>query len=203
VTNNPAGSGPEPSGNHNNPSSEPSRHDAPPPYAQYPYQPGQYQPGQYQPGQYQPGPYPGGYPPPPPHVYPGYSPATATPRNGLGIAALVVGILAVVSSLSVAGGILLGVVAVILGFAGRGRVKKGEANNGGVALAGIILGLLGIVAGLASIAIWMQLIKDTGAGDYFDCMSKAGQNRSAQVQCENEFRQSVENQFSVTLTPTP
>lgn len=136
-------------------------------------------------------------------MYPGYSPATATPRNGLGIASLVVAILAVVSSLSVAGGIVLGIVAVILGFAGRGRVKKGEANNGGVALAGIILGFLGIVAGLVSIVIWMQLIKDTGAGDYFDCMSKAGQNRSAQVQCEDEFRQSVENQFSVTLTPTP
>jgi len=182
----------ESSGNQNNPPSAPPppgppQHAAPPPYP-YPYQQG---------------PYPGGYPPPPPHVYPGYAPATASPRNGLGIAALVIAIVAVVSSLSVVGGIVLGIVAVILGFAGRTRVKKGEANNGGVALAGIILGFLGIVAGLVSIAIWVLFIKDTGAGDYFDCMSKAGQNRSAQMQCEDEFRQSVENKFSITLTPTP
>ena len=77
----------------------------------------------YQPGQYQPGPYPGGYPPPPPHVYPGYSPATGTPRNGLGIGALVVAILAVVSSISVVGGIVLGIVAVLL--RGPRQVKKG------------------------------------------------------------------------------
>lgn len=194
MTNNPPTNDAGQSGNQN----EPPQHGAPPPYPPYPYQPGQYQPGPYQPG-----PYPGGYPPPPPHTYPGYSPAATAPRNGLGIAALVVAILAVVSSLSVVGGIVLGIVAVILGFAGRARVKKGEANNGGVALAGIILGFLGIVAGLASIAIVVLLFKDTGAGDYFDCMSKAGQNRSAQVQCEDQFRQSVENKFSVTLTPTP
>ena len=193
MTNNPATNNPDQSGNQTNPPSEPPQYGAPPPYPPYTYQPGQYQPG----------PYPGGYPPPPPHVYPGYSPATGAPRNGLGIGALVVAILAVVSSISVVGGIVLGIVAVVLGFAGRARVKKGEANNGGVALAGIVLGFLGIVAGLASIAIWVLFIKDTGAGDYFDCMNKAGQNRSAQIQCEDEFRQSVENKFSITLTPTP
>ena len=39
--------------------------------------------------------------------------------------------------------IVLGVVAVVFGFLGRGRVKRGTANNGGVAIAGIVLGALG------------------------------------------------------------
>ena len=187
MTDNPDAN-PDWAGNQNNP----PRHAAPP---QNPYP-------------YQPAPYPGGYPPPPPMSYqgpyPGYGPPAPTgPRNGLGIASLAVAIVALVSSFSVAGGIVLGIVAVVLGFAARGRVKKGEANNGGVALAGIILGFVSIVVGLAFIAIWVLLVKDTGAGDYFDCMSKAGQSQSAQHQCEDEFRQSVENKFSVTLTPTP
>ena len=78
------------------------------------------------------GAYPGGYPPPPPH-YGGYPPPA--PKNGLGTASLVV---AIISLFTVFGGIVLGVVAVILGFLGRGRVKRGEATNGGIAMAGII-----------------------------------------------------------------
>ncbi len=194
---------PDPSGN---PQPGQPRHAAPQQYPN-PYQQAPQQQAPYQQGPYQQGPYPGGYPPPPPisyqGSYPGYGPPATGPRNGLGVAALVVAIIALVSSFSVVGGILLGIVAVILGFAGRGRVKKGEANNGGVAMAGIILGAVSIVIGLAFIPIYVQVFKDSGAGDYFDCMNKAGQNRSAQAHCEDEFRQSVENKFSVTITPTP
>lgn len=152
---------------------------------------------------YQAGPYPGGYPPPPPQPYAGYTPPPISPRNGLGVAALVIGILALVSALSVFGGIILGIVAVILGFVGRGRVKRGEANNGGVALAGVVLGFLGIIAGLGSIVFWMLVLKDSGVGDYVDCLNKAGSDKVAQRLCESEFQQSVENKFSVTVTPTP
>ena len=98
-----------------------------------------------QPPQY--GAYPGGYPPPPPPPYggypgyPGYSgypgPPQSEPKNGLGLAALILAIIGLLLCWSVAGGIVLGVVAVILGFLGRGRVKRGEADNGGVAIAGI------------------------------------------------------------------
>jgi hypothetical protein len=42
-----------------------------------------------------------------------------------------------------------------------------------------------------------------GGRDYVDCMQKAGNDRSAQAQCEDEFRGHLENQFSITLTPTP
>ncbi|MCB1263766.1 MAG: DUF4190 domain-containing protein [Mycobacterium sp.] len=150
---------------------------------------------------YPPGPYPGSYPPPQ-MPYGDFYPAPPAPlRNGLGVAALVIAIIALVSSFSVAGGIVLGIVAVILGFLGRGRVKRGEANNGGVALSGIILGVVAIVVGLAFIAIWVGLFKEVGAGDYFDCLQQAGQDRAKVEQCSEQFRQSVENKFSETPTP--
>ena len=85
--------------------------------------------------------YPGAYPPPPPAPYAGYAPPPVGPKNGLGIAALIVAIIGLVFCWTVVGGIILGVVAVIIGFLARGRVNRGEASNGGVAIAGIVLGL--------------------------------------------------------------
>lgn len=141
-----------------------------------------------------PGPYPGGYPPPP-MSYGDYTIPPA-PRNGLGVAALVIAIVGLVSSFSVVGGILLGLVAVVLGFLGRNRVKRGEANNGGIALAGIVLGVISMIAGLVFIAVWVGLFKQAGFGDYFDCLQEAGQDRAKVQLCSDEFRQSVESKFS-------
>jgi len=151
----------------------------------------------YQPYPYPPGPYPGGYPPAPPY---GEYPPPA-PRNGLGIAALVVGIIALVGAISVVGGILLGIVAVVLGFAGRARVKRGEATNGGTALAGIVLGVVAVVAGLAFVAFWVGLFNEVGASDYLECLQQAGQDRAKVQECSDQFRQSVEDRFTVTPTP--
>jgi hypothetical protein len=72
------------------------------------------------------------------------------PSNGLGTAALVLGIISVVS------GIIpflfwlawiLGILAVIFGAIGRGKAKRGEATNAGAALGGLITGIAGIVVG--------------------------------------------------------
>ncbi|MGZ8802570.1 MAG: DUF4190 domain-containing protein [Mycobacterium sp.] len=151
-----------------------------------------------QPPQY--GAYQGGYQPPP-QQYGGYPPpASATPKNGLGTASLVV---AIISLFSVFGGIVLGVVAVILGFLGRGRVKRGEANNGGVAMAGIILGFLSILVSVTAIAIAVWGFREVGGTDYVDCLSRAGSDQQAIQDCADEFTQRVEESFSITVTPTP
>lgn len=150
---------------------------------------------------YPPGPYPGNYPPPPPAY--GQYPVPLPPRNGLGTAALVVGIVALVGSFSIAGGIILGIGAVALGFAGRARVKRGEATNGGAATAGIVVGVIAIIAGLVFIAFWVGLFNQMGAGDYFDCLQEAGQDKAKVQMCSDQFRESVEDRFTVTRTPTP
>lgn len=149
---------------------------------------------------------PGGYPPPPQGGgygqygggYGGY-PAQSAPKNGLGIASLIV---AIVSLLSVFGGLLLGIVAVVLGVMGRGRVKRGEATNGGVALAGIVLGALSILVSIAAIVLTVQFAKDVGAGDLYDCLQQAGNDSAAQQACQQQFQRSLEDQFSVSLTPS-
>ncbi|WP_244187556.1 DUF4190 domain-containing protein [Mycobacterium gastri] len=46
-------------------------------------------------------------------------------------------------------GIILGICAVVMGSFGRTRVRRGEADNNGVAVAGIVLGIVAIVVGLA------------------------------------------------------
>ena len=165
-----------------------------PPYP-YPY-----------PYQQQPGPYPGGYLPPPHYGYPAYPLPPAEQRNGLGIASLVLAIIGLLSVWVPVVNIVsmgLGLVAVVVGFFARGRVKRGAANNGGVAVAGIVLGALAIIVGLAFIALYMTVWKDVGGGDYIGCMQKAGADQSEQQRCADQFRQNVQDKLSVTLTPTP
>jgi len=146
------------------------------------------------------GAYPGSYPPPP-QPYSGFAPPPTGPRNGLGIAALVIAIIGLVFCWTVAGGVILGLTAVIIGFVAQGRVKRGEATNGGVAIAGIVLGFLAIIVSLIFIPIWIGVFAEVGGTDYVDCLSKAGSDNQAIQKCADQFRDRVENQFSVTITP--
>ncbi|ULN50603.1 DUF4190 domain-containing protein [Mycolicibacterium goodii] len=171
-----------------------------PSYGQQPY-------GAYQ-GAY-PGAYPGGYPPPPP--YGGYpsqpsGPVTTGPRNGLGIAALITAIAGLVLCWSIIGGIVVGAVAIVLGFLGHSRAKRGEATNGGVAITGIVLGGIAVVLSLAFIAIWVTLgvrwFEDLGGREYLTCLEEAGNDQAAQEQCRVRFEQRVEDEFGAPSTRT-
>ncbi|MFF9194814.1 DUF4190 domain-containing protein [Streptomyces sp. NPDC014779] len=105
-----------------------------------------------------------GYPPAPaPAPYPGYGAGYGgqppgwgqAPSNGMGTAAMVVGIIAVVIFCFYGlPSLILGVLAVIFGVIGRKRVQRGEANNGGQATAGIVLGAIGIVLGILMLVFY-------------------------------------------------
>ncbi|MFO7163851.1 hypothetical protein MHAS_02034 [Mycolicibacterium hassiacum DSM 44199] len=146
---------------------------APPTYAGYP------PPGY-------PGGYPTGYPAAPP------PPAPAGPRNGIGLAALLTGI---VGALTLYGGVVLGPAAVVLGIIGWNRVRRGEATNGPVALLGIVLGAVGLIVGVIAIVLTVMLMNEVGAGDYFDCMSSAGGDPDAVDACLREFTDRIEEAF--------
>ncbi|MEU9301186.1 DUF4190 domain-containing protein [Streptomyces sp. NPDC048269] len=82
--------------------------------------------------------------------YPGNTgyPLYAAPKNnGFGVTALVLGIISVVGCITSFLAIALGIGAVVFGALGKGKATRGEADNGGMALAGIILGAIGIVLG--------------------------------------------------------
>jgi hypothetical protein len=105
--------------------------------------------------------------------------------------------------LTVVGGVVLGVVAIILGFLGWGRARRGEATNGGIAIAGIVLGFLSIIEAAVVIGLAVWGFDQAGGTDYVDCLSKAGNDEQAIQECADQFRGRIENEFSVTITPTP
>src|SRR5258706_5272669 len=92
----------------------------------------------------------GGYVPPPPVGYAGA--AVAGPRtDGLAIGALIAGILSIVCFWPFCLGIFLGPAAAIMGFISRQRIaaSAGTVGGGGLALAGLILGIIGFIASAA------------------------------------------------------
>lgn len=71
---------------------------------------------------------------------PGPYGAAVMPKNNLGVWSLVLGILAVLGC-----GLLTGIAAIITGHKSRRATREGQADNGGMGLAGIITGWVGIV----------------------------------------------------------
>ena len=162
-----------------------------PPAYPYGYPPAPSGPPAYQ--GYQ-GAYPGAYPPPPMPYRDTYPGAPAVKRNGLGTAALVTGILAVIpGTCTIIFGVVLGVVAVILGFLARGRVARGEADNGGTALGGILLGGLAILASAAFILMGLTVFKQAGFSEYINCISSANGDQAQTEQCTADFKQRMED----------
>ncbi|WP_329229694.1 DUF4352 domain-containing protein [Streptomyces sp. NBC_00111] len=94
---------------------------------------------------------------------PAQPPGTRPARNGLGISALVLGIIGTVSGLVpllfwLAG--ILGLIALILGLAGRGRAKRGEATNKGVTTFGAVLGLVALILSVVGAVLTFKAVDD-------------------------------------------
>ncbi|MCD2193990.1 DUF4190 domain-containing protein [Actinomycetospora endophytica] len=105
------------------------------------------------------------------------------PRNGMGIAALVLGILAILSCWTAAGGVLFGILAIVFGVIGAGRARRGVANNRGVAIAGIVTGVLGLIVGIifVVIGIFVGFFFVSGGGQaVFQQAQQCAQQRIAQ-----------------------
>jgi hypothetical protein len=80
-----------------------------------------------------------------------------TPRNVLGVGALVLGILALITSVSLLG-LLFGCLTVGLGLAARDRVIRGEATNRKTTITAMVLAVFAIIIGLAALAFRIWLI---------------------------------------------
>ena len=111
----------------------------------------------------------------------------AQPRNGFGVAALVLGVLAVVLSWTVIGGIVLGILAVIFGVLGRGRARRGEATNGGFSVAGIVLGAVGLIITIVLIALAVSILNTPAGQNYRQCLQQSAGDRNLIEKCATEF----------------
>ncbi|WP_275001151.1 DUF4190 domain-containing protein [Promicromonospora iranensis] len=118
------------------------------PVPQQPYQQGPYQPYQ-QPYQQGPAYHPGQ--PQPPHYGAPYGYAAPPEKNALGVWSLVLGILSIVMLFSCLVGFLAAIPAVITGHMSRKAQKEGLADNGGLALGGLITGWVTI--GLTALVV--------------------------------------------------
>ena len=122
---------------------------------------------------YPPGPQFGGTPPPWPQPYSGFPPSPPRRRNGLAIASLVLGIVALLLSWVPGLGVVLGIFAVVTGVQARGRVKRGEADNKGAPVAGLVLAIVAIIISGVLLA---------GVVSYENCIEHA-QGRYEYGQC--------------------
>ena len=121
------------------------------------------------------------------------APPAQAKRNGLGIAALVVGILAIIGILTVWGGLILGVIAVVLGVLGRGRAKRGEADNGGMALAGIILGAVAVAISGLLLAVGVAFLNSDSGKSLQQCVNDAQNDQAKVQQCQRDFADQLSN----------
>ncbi|MFA7265918.1 MAG: DUF4190 domain-containing protein [Candidatus Nanopelagicales bacterium] len=102
----------------------------------------------------------GGIPaPPPPPPIGGVPAGGQQANNGLAIASLVVGL---VSFLCCSFGFIPGVIAIVLGVIARGQIKTTGQRGDGMALAGIILGAIGVVW-----AVFWLIFAFTGNGSFY------------------------------------
>ena len=145
----------------------PNPYGDPPPPPQYPPPP--YPPGQYPTGQYPPGQYPTGSP---------YAPQTT---SGAAIASLILGILGFcIPALS-------GLVAIILGIVGIRSTAKPNVKGRGLAIAGLVLGVLTLLGWLglggAFTAMFVAAAPDRAAGRQFLTDLASGNAAAAQADC--------------------
>jgi hypothetical protein len=138
-----------------------------------------------------------GQQPPPPSGWPGgggddWGQQRSAPSNGMGVAALVVGILAVLAILIFPVAILLGIVAVVLGVLGRKRAARLEATNRGQATAGMVLGIVAVLLGIAIGIAFGSLIASNSEeiGDLADCVSDAT-TEAERNDCEERFASEI------------
>lgn len=92
------------------------------------------------------------------------APAQVYPKNDLAVWSLVLGIAGIVLSC----GLITGIPAIIVGNLARQAVRKGEANNDGMAVAGVILGWVSVALGAIAVVLFVIWLVVFGSTDGFE-----------------------------------
>jgi hypothetical protein len=111
----------------------------------------------------------------------------------MGLAALILGIVAILTCWFVLGG-LFGLLAIVLGVLGASRARRGRATNRGVAVAGIVTGAIGLVVAIVILVIGGTAFVSLGGGNLVDCVSQANGDQAKIQQCGQQFGQQVQQQ---------
>jgi hypothetical protein len=126
--------------------------------------------------------------------------ATQPPTDGLAISSLIVGLVSLGSVVFILGAIFLfggigGIVAVVLGAVALSRIKKTGRRGRGMAITGLVTGILAIVgtallwvAFLAAGPAWFDFMGDF-MGEYQQCMDEVGDEEYCEQLLEDEIEQ--------------
>jgi hypothetical protein len=112
---------------------------------------------------------------------------------GMAITALVLGILAVLLSWAIIGGIVLGLVAIVLGVVAARRARRGLAGGRGMAIAGVVLGIVGLLINVGLIGLSVSLLNSSDFKSFRQCMQDANGDRAKIQHCQAEFKRNVQN----------
>ncbi|KOV25466.1 DUF4190 domain-containing protein [Streptomyces caelestis] len=112
--------------------------------------------------------------------------------NGPAIAALVLGILSVVLFWTVVGGVVLGILALVLGIVGARTARGGRAPHGTMSIVGAVLGALGTIASVVIIAIGASILNSDEFKDFNDCVRHAD-TQSERDACAKDFDEDIDN----------
>lgn len=117
--------------------------------------------------------------------YPGQPQAYGRPtaRNGLAITSMVLGILGLVTCWLTFPGIILGILAIIFGGIGIARGRSDRVSNKGMAIAGLITGLIAVIVGSVLLVLAIQISND--------CRQQYGDNIT-----ETELQQCIQDQVA-------
>jgi hypothetical protein len=128
----------------------------------------------------------------------GWGQPTPTGRNdGVAVAALIIGILSLlVAWIPFIGliGALGGIVALILGFVARGRIKRTGASGNGMALTGIITGIVALLLG-ALITIGLVVLGGDLFGESFRSYAECIEETGDEAFCEEQLQQDLFDRF--------
>jgi multisubunit Na+/H+ antiporter MnhB subunit len=111
-------------------------------------------------------------------------------RNGLGVAALVLGLAGLALFWTVVGGIVLGLLALLLGILGYRRKKHGLATNGAMAIIGAVAGILAVISSAIVLAVGASFLNSSEFKSYTDCIEHAN-TEAERNQCSKDFEKDV------------
>jgi hypothetical protein len=126
--------------------------------------------------------------------YPGYGGEQyggpqGSPKNGMGWAALVLGVLGLLSSWLIVGG-ALGILAIIFGILAFKKSRRREATNGWAGIVGIVTGVIAVL--VAALVLAVTIIFADEFSSYADCLESAGNDTTAQQECADDFNRDIQ-----------
>ncbi|MEX2503561.1 MAG: DUF4190 domain-containing protein [Egicoccus sp.] len=109
--------------------------------------------------------------------------------DGVAIAALVIGILSLLTAVFVIGG-LGGVIALVLGLVALGRIKRNRSGGRGMAITGIVTGALAIIVAILVVVFSVSLF-----GGMFSDFEQCMQENNDEAFCTRQLEDGILNQL--------